>query len=74
MTHIVVILCYVLCAVCWQGSHAAPGQLLLLNTTEAFNRLDKAAAIKQVMVEEPQGAVRGARVRAHEWVRLLCVR
>jgi hypothetical protein len=32
-----------------QGSHAAPGQLLLLNTTEAFNKLDKAAAIKQVM-------------------------
>lgn len=31
-----------------QGSHAVPGQLLLLNTTEAFNRLDKAAAIKQV--------------------------
>lgn len=31
-----------------QGAHAAPGQLLLLNTTEAFNRLDKAAAIKQV--------------------------
>jgi len=31
-----------------QGSHAVPGQLLLLNTTEAFNRLDKTAAIKQV--------------------------
>lgn len=36
----------VLCPV--QGSHAAPGQLLLVNTTEAFDTLDKAAAIKQV--------------------------
>ena len=36
------------CCIVLQGSHVAPGQLLLLNTPEAFKRLDKKAALNQV--------------------------